>query len=132
MPSSALPTRAAAEFNAPLRTLPVRARKGALPPEASFLRIEDAPNVFIEHVKMAERDGSASKTEPALILRLYESVGVRTRAKLRVGFPFHAIEKTDLLEQNPRPLMRNKTGATLRFKPFEIKTIKILRSEFRV
>lgn len=71
---------------------------------------------------MAERGGSGSKTEPAFILRLYESCGVRTRAKLHVGFPFHAIEETDLLEQKPQSLRRNKNGATLLFKPFEIKT----------
>lgn len=93
----------------------------------------DSPTVITETVKLAEdRSGD-------LVLRVYESQGVRSRATVRLDPVLSAasVEVVDLLE---RPfgddvpafcsaLERGEDGAVeLAFRPFEIKTLRIKRA----
>ena len=57
-----------------------------------------------------------------LILRLYECKGKNATATLSLGFEAKRIEETDLLE---RPIAGD-TGMTIRLKPYEIKTFRIV------
>ncbi len=78
----------------------------------------DNSAVIIESVKIPE--DRESKT---LILRLYESRGGRT---VRFsGTPGSAFQ-TDMLEENPAALALNGNELALDFRPFEIKTIRVI------
>ena len=66
--------------------------------------------------------------EDAAVIRLYESQGKAARAALKVGFDYAAAYETDFMEENGCPADLEH----LTFRPFEIKTIKlVLKGENR-
>jgi alpha-mannosidase len=83
-------------------------------------------SVIIESVKAPETAGE----EKTLVLRLYESLGGRTKTTLGFNRGLRAVYETDMLEENRRCL--SFTGGntlSLEFKPFEIKTLVVRLSE---
>ncbi|MDR1024418.1 MAG: glycosyl hydrolase-related protein [Treponema sp.] len=94
----------------------------------------DNPAIILESLKAPElpfcqKDGGDER--PALILRLYESTGAHTKAKLcfapgyeEEGHLYQAWEM-DMLEQPKRSLNYVKDTLYLEFRPFEIKTIRV-------
>ena len=78
----------------------------------------DLPNIIIETVKPCE------DADNAYILRLYEATGAYSKATLTLNHDVKGIALTDMLEevQEKLPLSRE---ATLTFKPFEIKTVRV-------
>jgi alpha-mannosidase len=104
--------RPAHELNVPLLV-----RGNARGDLASLLRV-DVPNVIVEAVKWAE-DGDA------VVVRLYESERSGTEAVVTLGFSATAVAETNMLEENPRPLGLRDGRVRLRFRPFEIKTLRV-------
>jgi alpha-mannosidase len=112
------------ELNCPLRVAPVEQGAPEEPGsghevvERSFLQL-DVPNVIVEAVKKAEDDDG-------IVIRLYESAHSGTRAKLRLGFGAIAASETDLMENEICPLELVGDAVALEFRPFEIKTVKVM------
>ena len=79
----------------------------------------DAPNVILETVKPAE-DGS----ERDIVLRLYESMGTKTRVRLSTCLPVSAACQTDMLEAEIAPVEVVDGQVLMDFRPFEIKTLR--------
>ncbi len=77
------------------------------------------PNIIIETIKQAE-DGNG------LIIRLYESHRKRGTALLQSCFPIGSAWMTNLLEENKEACVVQDGRLIFEFKPFEIKTIRIL------
>jgi alpha-mannosidase len=83
----------------------------------------DHDGVLISAVKLAD-DGSGD-----VIVRLYEALGARARARLELGFPSTSVTATDLLE---RPLPAEEApaleleggGVWLALRPFQILTLR--------
>ncbi len=100
-----------------LLNVPVFAAKGAavLPPFAAV----SAPNVIVEAIKPAEDDSGA------VVLRLYECEGSKTRTDLTLSAPVKKAELTNLLEDVQGELPADGGVLRLFFRPFEIKTIKL-------
>jgi alpha-mannosidase len=105
------------ELNVPLRVMPAQAHAGAMPLQASFLKV-DAPNVIVEAVKKAEEGDD-------LIVRLYESAHMGTRVRLRFGFPVRVVTESSLIEEDICPLELEEDEVAFEFKPFEIKTLRV-------
>ena len=107
------------ELNVPLRLIKgnVDAAGPQLNKAASFIAI-DADNVVVESIKKAEDSDS-------IIIRLYECHGKAVSAKLNFGFKVNNVELVDLMEQKVDSDAWNKDTNELKFKPFEINTIKI-------
>jgi alpha-mannosidase len=101
------------ELNAPVMVLPGAGGEGSL-----FSL--NAPNIILEAVKLAE-DGSGG-----VILRLYESKRMATGCTMVVGFPVKAAMETDMMEENGMPLSCAYGKVALEFRPFEIKTVRLL------
>jgi len=80
----------------------------------------DQPNIILETVKPAE-DCSGD-----LVLRLYESMGNKTRAKLTTSLPVKYAYQADMLEHVLETLALDEQGLTLLFRPFEIKTLRLV------
>ena len=80
----------------------------------------DAPNVIIETVKKADR-------EDALIVRMYECLGMDAEFALKAGFPVKKASECDLLERDLRDLDVKKDVIQLSMKPFELKTVKLAK-----
>ncbi|WNS46817.1 alpha-mannosidase [Paenibacillus sp. MMS20-IR301] len=91
---------------------------GMLPAAGSFIPF-DGKQVILDTVKPAE-DGSGS------ILRLYESAGGRETVKLSWPQPYSRLYLSNALEEEEELLQAEDGVLTLEFRPFEIKTVKII------
>ena len=104
--------RPAYEFNiAPL------VRPGAKGAVESLLRV-DAPNVIVEAIKWSE-DGEG------FIVRLYETERSGTDATIEFGPAAATVSETNMLEEDGRPLKLTANRVRARFRPFEIKTLRV-------
>jgi alpha-mannosidase len=74
-------------------------------------------NVFIDSVKRAEDSED-------LIVRLHEGHGEATDTSLIPGFRMKNAYECDLMEQSVKPLKSTRDKLQLKFKPFEIKTLR--------
>lgn len=110
--------QAAYALNSPLTVMPVPAQAGTEARTRAFLQL-DAPHVIVEAVKKAEADDN-------LIVRLYEAAHQRTQTQIRFGFPVTAAAETNLLEEAAMPLAVHNNTVTVTFRPFEIKTLKVV------
>ncbi len=110
--------RAAYELNAPLSkvTGPVGI------PVKSLLTLEgpEAAGVIVEAVKLAEDSDD-------VVVRLYESEGSPARARLAPGFPVRSARTANMLEEPVAEITPSGGGFDLEFRPFEIKTVILLR-----
>jgi len=79
----------------------------------------NSPNIIIETIKQAENG-------EGLVIRLFESRRMRGSVTLRSIFPIKAAWETDLLEENQTQCTLIDGQIILDFKPFEIKTLRIL------
>lgn len=118
--------RKAAELNSPALVRPgvsiARKVAGALPDRHSFLRLK-SEHVVLDTIKASE-DGDDT------ILRLYESSGGRER--IFVGWPeplsrVVAVNALELEDEDAEELSLRGGGFELSFRPYEIKTIKLIR-----
>ena len=101
-------------LNLPLRT--IRGARGLEP-----LITLDSSSVVVETVKLAQdRSGD-------LIVRCYESLGVRASTSLRFAVPAEEVIVTDLLERPLGTPLRLSGGAVeLELRPFQILTLRVM------
>ena len=81
----------------------------------------DSDSVIVETVKKAEDDGD-------IIVRLYESQNSGCTAKVEFGFDAISVCETDLMENHIRTLELVDNSVSIKFKPFEIITLKVKRN----
>jgi len=84
----------------------------------------DQPNIILETVKPAENPESSD-----LVLRLYESMGTKTRAKLTTSLPLKSTSQADMLENELEALAIKDGEIELEFRPFEVKTLRLVTGE---
>jgi alpha-mannosidase len=77
-----------------------------------------APGLVLDTVKLAE-DGDA------LVLRLYEAHGGRGRARIRLGVPFAAARRSNLLEDDLGPVEVDGGEIVVDFRPWQIVTLLV-------
>lgn len=96
----------------------------------SLPEIENSKNIVLSSIKLSE-DGKG------FIMRLYESFGIPSEIIIKIDKIKSAIE-TDINEievygeipiENTIPINSDNKSITLKFTPFEIKTIKIIKGE---
>jgi alpha-mannosidase len=102
---------AARAFNAPLRW-------GAGAGDGPWVAVEGAPGLVLDTVKLAE-------DSEALVLRLYEAHGGRGRARVRVGLPFAAARRSNLLEDDLGPAEVDGDAIVVDFRPWQIVTLLV-------
>lgn len=80
-------------------------------------------NIVLETIKLSD-DGKGR-----LILRLYESIGKTTRAKLSSHFKIEAARELNMMEEalQAAAVTVHENACELAFRPFEIKTVEIMR-----
>ncbi len=113
------------ELNQPLRAVVTGKNAGHWPLEQSLLRCS-APNVVLTAFKKAEDDDS-------LIIRVYEAEGQETECRINFAFHILAANETDLLERDlPEARLEIVSDRlNVRLRPFEIKTIRLVRETIR-
>jgi alpha-mannosidase len=80
----------------------------------------DGKAVIAESIKCSETD-----RKKTLVIRLYESLGGRTRTTLHFSRPIASAAAVDMLEGNPRNLRFSEKNLPLSFRGFEIKTVMV-------
>lgn len=95
--------------------------RGSSPVEPLFS--VTSPQLVIEAVKLAE-DGSGD-----VVVRLYESLGRRSAARITANFPVGKVHATDLLERAGEApgVEPDEDGAELRLRPFQLVTLRFTR-----
>ncbi len=88
--------------------------------QGSLLKVSEK-NIIIETVKFAE-DGSGD-----LIVRLYECHNAYTNCRLNFGFDVKEVYVTDMLENNAEQVQICDKQVALVMKPFEIKTLRVIK-----
>ena len=96
--------------------VPAWSVEGAVDRPVSLFSL-DAENIVIEAVKPAE-DGSSN-----VVVRLYESMRMKTSCQLKTSLPVKSAVQTDMLENKQRDLDSKDGVIPLDFRPFEIKTV---------
>ncbi|MFF8814704.1 alpha-mannosidase [Streptomyces pactum] len=81
--------------------------------------------VVVSAVKLAD-DGSGD-----VVVRLYESLGGRARARLTAGFPVASVAVCDLLERPVETAGHTGREVPLDLRPFEIVTLRLARGGAR-
>jgi alpha-mannosidase len=105
------------ELNYGLFAVPATRHPGMLPPEYSFVQIEQ-DNVVLTAVKKAEDDDD-------VVLRFYEWAGKDTDVQLHLPAGAMAASDADLMER-PNAVLRLRNGTvSVPTKPYEIKTVKV-------
>ncbi|SPE63728.1 Mannosylglycerate hydrolase [Streptomyces netropsis] len=99
--------------------LPERRVPGSAGVEPLVSVSDDA--VVISAIKLAD-DGSGD-----VVVRLYESLGGRARARLSAGFPTASVSVCDLLERPVAAATTDGDGVVLSLRPFEIVTLRLAR-----
>jgi len=104
------------EFNVPLlaRIVP-KSLMASLEPYSAFT-VENAPSVILDTVKKAEDSN-------AVVVRMYEAYGGHAVATLRGTFK--AAYKTNILEDELEALETKDGETRIKFRPFEIVTLKL-------
>lgn len=82
------------------------------------LQLAASETVILEAMKWAGNGGG-------LILRLYEAGHGRGEAALQFAKAVSSVSETNMLEEEPRIIAREAREAALRFRPFEIKTVRV-------
>ncbi|MFD7234576.1 alpha-mannosidase [Streptomyces syringium] len=99
--------------------LPERRVPGSAGVEPLVSVSDDA--VVISAIKLAD-DGSGD-----VVVRLYESLGGRARARLEAGFPLGSASVCDLLERPMAGATTDGDTVVLSLRPFEIVTLRLAR-----
>ncbi|MGA3243794.1 MAG: glycoside hydrolase family 38 C-terminal domain-containing protein [Bacteroidota bacterium] len=102
----------ARELNQPLLVVPGTA--GSVP----TLFAVSSPGIVIDSIKKAEDSDE-------VIIRLHEAHGQSLKTTLTFGVRADAASECDLMEQEIAPLKVARTKLSLKFAPFEIKTLKV-------
>ncbi|MGB9682019.1 MAG: glycoside hydrolase family 38 C-terminal domain-containing protein, partial [bacterium] len=109
----------AISLNTPLIGAVVQPNKGRLDRKISFIDI-DSPNVILGALKKAEDDD-------AIVVRLYEAYGFRSRVKIRCNFDVKKVVEANLLEDEIAHIGIVNNDVEVLFRPYEIKTLKLYR-----
>ncbi len=105
------------EFNYPIYHVQVAAHAGSLPPEHSWIAV-DNPNVTLTSVKKAE-------DSDALVFRLVEWAGKESEVKLHIPAGATAAAETNLMEKpEPHPAQLSGDTITAPIHPYEILTLE--------
>ncbi len=104
----------AREFNNPVMVFP-----NVLVDEIPSLLESSKSSIIVDSVKKAEESD-------AIIIRMHEAHGVSTDALLHFGIDTASVFECDLLENDEKPHKVTKSKLTIKFKPFEIRTLKLI------
>ncbi len=91
--------------------------------ETVKLQFTGEPVIISENMETGEQHVNVS-----VVLRLYESFGRRSECSINSAFIVSDAFECDMLEYSQKRLERDVLGVKLSFKPYEIKTIKLIIS----
>lgn len=82
----------------------------------------DRANIILDTVKPTE-----NRAPGEMVLRLYESMGTRTQARLKINLPCDRVYLANMLEEIETELPFNGQHVDLEFSPFKIITLRLVQ-----
>lgn len=109
------------ELNQPMRVaIPTAKPAGTLPASQSLIA-SDRASVIVHTLKPAE-DGHG------LVLRVFESAGVRAACRVSLGLPIARAEEVNLVEDAAGPVRLADGALRVNIRPFQIRSFRIVAS----
>jgi alpha-mannosidase len=105
--------RRARELNNPIIVFPNSIVEGI-----PSILTSSKPNIIVDAIKKAENNDS-------IIIRIHEAHGIATESAFHLNVNSKDVLECDLLENDLKPIKIKRDKLSLKFRPFEIKTIKI-------
>ncbi|KAI9927782.1 Glycoside hydrolase, 38 vacuolar alpha mannosidase [Aspergillus wentii] len=132
-PLDARTVRAGYNFNSPLVLQPASGKEVSSVFES--VSVTGNPSLVLDAIKRGEDDEDVSRGElpsrpgKSVILRIYESLGGKSRGTIRSKFPVKNVWKCNVLEDNEEELAVSKeTGSVsvdIELRPFEVATFRL-------
>ena len=122
--------RTAYNFNNPL-TLHPSAGVGASQSLLSSIKLEGAESLVLDTIKRGEDDEDVSRGEfkkragQSVILRVYESLGGKSRGTIVTSLPVKKAYSTNLLEDDGEQLKISDGKISIELRPFEVQTFRL-------
>jgi alpha-mannosidase len=106
------------QLNIPVTAAAVESHKGSMASSVTNIAIT-GKNIVIETIKKAEDD-------QAIIVRMYETHGIRGSRLFITSLPVKKIIETNLMEKEEQKLPVKNGSVSLTFTPFQIRTLKLV------
>jgi alpha-mannosidase len=131
---SSATVKAAYAFNNPLK--PVTASKAALESVSSapikLVNTDESDSLVLDTIKRGQDDEDVSRDEglrinkgQSIVLRVYESLGGRSRGTIETSFEVKRVTKTNILEDELEEIHQSDGKIPITLRPFEIATFKL-------
>lgn len=122
--------RAAFDFNNPLKLTRAMSEKRSILNDYP-ISLQGDDSLVLDTIKRSEDDEDISLVEPAarkgrsVILRIYDSLGGRTRGIIAVNWRISKVYRTNILEDNIEEVSFQKGKFSVELWPFEVSTYRI-------
>ncbi|RKK73187.1 Alpha-mannosidase [Fusarium oxysporum] len=131
---SSTTVKAAYAFNNPLK--PVTASKAVLESLSSapikLVNIDESDSLVLDTIKRGQDDEDVSRDDglrinkgQSIILRVYESLGGRSRGVIETSFDVKRVTKTNILEDELEEIQKEDGKIPITLRPFEVATFKL-------
>ncbi|KAM5376680.1 hypothetical protein ACJA88_007003 [Fusarium oxysporum] len=131
---SSTTVKAAYAFNNPLK--PVTASKAVLESVSSapikLVNIDESDSLVLDTIKRGQDDEDVSRDDglrinkgKSIILRVYESLGGRSRGVIETSFDVKRVTKTNILEDELEEIQKEDGKIPITLRPFEVATFKL-------
>ncbi|KAI9770329.1 MAG: Glycoside hydrolase, 38 vacuolar alpha mannosidase [Geoglossum simile] len=122
--------RTAANFNNPMRFC-YRPANSPYPSLLNSINLTGSPSLILDTVKRGEDDEDVSRGEFAgrkgrsVILRIYDSLGGKSRGTIKTTLPVRRAWKTNVLEDDLDEVKIEKGEIKIELRPFEVATFRL-------
>jgi alpha-mannosidase len=119
--------RTAFNFNNPTRLLVGPSSMNLL----SSIQLTGSASLILDTVKRGEDDEDVSRGEftkrmgKSIILRIYDSLGGKSRGKIKTTLPVKRAWRCNLLEDDEEELKLDKGCVDIELRPFEVATFRL-------
>jgi alpha-mannosidase len=128
--------RAGYNFNQPLTAVSAGSNLGDTEVESlKAITLSGSESLILDTVKRGEDDDDVSRGDlpkragRSVILRIYESLGGKSRGRIETTLPVKRVWKTNILEDDeaefPVNVLRNQKHIDIELRPFEVATYRL-------
>jgi alpha-mannosidase len=126
--------RTAAEFNSPLHLKFATSSSVETAKLLSSIQLTGNKSLILDGVKRGEDDIDVSRGElpkkktKSVILRIYDSLGGRSKGTIKTSLDIKSVYKCNALEDDLEELSISKGEVKIELRPFEVATFRLLLS----
>ncbi len=95
------------------------------------ITLHGSPSLILDSIKRAEDDEDVSRGElpkrssRSVILRVYESLGGKSRGTIRISLPVKKVWMCNILEDDGEELTFQRGEVEIELRPFEVATFRL-------